>query len=118
MDERTILERAATRQALCVRLKELIVERLDLPVDPRWITDDQPLFGRGLALDSVDALELVVAVEYELGVAVADDDVGVFGSINRIADYVESKGVLVGGASGLSPRSADARDESGGGQES
>jgi acyl carrier protein len=98
-DEDAILRRAAERQALCQRLKELIVDRLDLPVEPSWITDDQPLFGRGLGLDSVDALELVVAVEYELGVAVSDDDVGVFGSINRVADYIESRGLLDKGES-------------------
>lgn len=78
------------RRALCDSIKALIVERLDLPTEPDWITDDQPLFGRGLELDSVDALELVSGIEYELDVAVEDDDVGVFGSVNAIADYIES----------------------------
>ena len=77
------------RQKLCRHLKEMIVERLDLPLAPDWITDDQPLFGRGLELDSVDALELVSGIEYDFDVAVEDDDVGVFGSVNTIADYIE-----------------------------
>ena len=51
------------RKELCSRVKQLVVDRLDVPVDSEWITDDQPLFGRGLELDSVDALELVVGLE-------------------------------------------------------
>lgn len=82
----------ARRREVGESVKALIVERLDLPIDPAWITDDQPLFGRGLELDSVDALELVSGIEYELNVAIEDDDVGVFGSINSIIDYIESHG--------------------------
>lgn len=79
----------ARRQELCSRIKEMIVDRLDLPVEVGWITDDQPLFGRGLELDSVDALELVSSIEFEFDIAVEDEDVGVFGSVNTIADYIE-----------------------------
>jgi acyl carrier protein len=79
---------ASERAALCRRLRELIVEHLDLPVDAGWLTDDQPLFGRGLELDSVDALELAVAVEFELDVPVTDDDMGVFASVNCLADFI------------------------------
>jgi acyl carrier protein len=77
------------RRELCRILKLMIVDRLDLPIDPEWITDDQPLFGRGLELDSVDALELITAIEYELDVTVEDDDIGVFGSVNALANYIE-----------------------------
>lgn len=89
--EQVTLNRIEQRKRLCRTLKQIIVDRLDLPIDPEWITDDQPLFGRGLELDSVDALELVTGIEYELNVAIEDDDVGVFGSVNAIADYVERK---------------------------
>lgn len=88
MDD-TISAYIARRRELCSRIKSMIVNRLDLPVDVDWITDDQPLFGRGLELDSVDALELVSSIEYEFDIAVQDDDVGVFGSVNTIADYIE-----------------------------
>ena len=51
-------------------LKRLIVESLNLEgLTPESIADDTPLFGQGLGLDSVDALELVVALEQEYGIS-------------------------------------------------
>jgi acyl carrier protein len=72
------------------RLKRLIVERLKLQVDPNTIDEDAPLFGEGLGLDSIDALELVVGLEQELGVQVPDEAVGkeAFASINALAGFV------------------------------
>ncbi|MBA2281426.1 MAG: phosphopantetheine-binding protein [Actinomycetota bacterium] len=84
-------DRLDRRRELSGQLKQLVVDRLDLPVDPDWITDDQALFGRGLELDSVDALELVVGLEFEFNVSVTDDDVAIFGSIGRLADHVEDE---------------------------
>ena len=100
MNEATVahIER---RQKLTAHLKAIIVERLDLPLESNWITDDQPLFGRGLELDSVDALELTSAIEYELEVSIEDDDVGVFGSVNSLADYIE-RHLAAAGAEGAS----------------
>lgn len=86
-----LLDHIAQRKQVCGGVKELIVERLDLPVEPAWITDDQPLFGRGLELDSVDALELVSAIEYHFDVAIEDDDVSVFGSVNAMVDYIQAR---------------------------
>lgn len=48
------------------RIKQVIVERLKLEMDPEEIGDDVPLFGEGLGLDSIDALELVLGVEQTL----------------------------------------------------
>lgn len=79
---------AAARQQTCSQIKKMIVLRLDLPIEPEWITDDQPLFGRGLELDSLDVLELYVAIEAEFGVALYDSDMSVFGSVSRLAEYV------------------------------
>jgi acyl carrier protein len=63
-------------------LKTLIVERLKLEVDPSSIQDDAPLFGGadagaegGLALDSVEALEIVVGIEEKWGIVIEDDSV-------------------------------------------
>lgn len=72
------------------RLKGMIVERLKLQVEPGAIADDTALFGEGLGLDSIDALELVVGLEQEFGVQVPDEAVGreAFASINTLAEFV------------------------------
>ncbi len=85
-----VRQSAAHRLDMCLKVKQMIVERLDLPIDPRWITDDQPLIGRGLELDSVDTLELVIGVDAEFGVSITDDEVGVFGSTSRLVDRIEA----------------------------
>ncbi|MCD5407330.1 MAG: phosphopantetheine-binding protein [Desulfotomaculum sp.] len=84
-------KRVRERQELCQQLKSMLVERLDLPVDAAWIDDDQPLIGRGLELDSVDALELVVGVEAQFEVAITDERMDAFGSVNRLADFIEEQ---------------------------
>lgn len=92
MTEQEIIARTAERRAACDQLKEVLVERLDLPIDPLWITDDQPLFGRGLELDSVDSLELAVGVDDVAEVSITDEEIGLFGSVNRVIDYIEAHG--------------------------
>ena len=73
-------------------IKRLIVERLRLDgVEPSSIEDDQPLFGGGLGLDSVDALELVVGIEQRYGLILQGDDLdrAVFSSVASLAEFVE-----------------------------
>lgn len=88
MDFTAIQDQARETQDLCRDLRKMVVDRLDLGIDPEWITDDQPLFGRGLELDSVDTLELILGVESEFGVSLTEDDRLVFGSIARLAERV------------------------------
>ncbi len=79
---------------LVVNLKELVIRTLRLEdIEPGDIVDDAPLFGEGLGLDSIDALELVVAIEREYGVEIPDAEVGrrAFASINALADFVLEK---------------------------
>jgi acyl carrier protein len=78
---------------LAPRVKELIVRRLKLDIDPKSIEDDAPLFGEGLGLDSIDALELVLGLEQEFGIKVEDEEVGVkaFASVNALVDFIEHK---------------------------
>ncbi|WP_216695617.1 acyl carrier protein [Dietzia psychralcaliphila] len=90
-----IRETARLRREVCDQIKEMIVERLDLPITPAWITDDQPLFGRGLELDSLDVLELYVAIEAEFDVALYDSEMTVFGSVSRLAETVRPELIRV-----------------------
>ena len=76
------------------KIKELIVSSLRLEgVEPASIADDSPLFGAGLGLDSIDALELVVALEQGFGIKIADGEVGkeAFASVNTLAEFVAGK---------------------------
>ena len=76
------------------KVKTLIVEALLLEeVRPEDIADDEPLFGEGLGLDSIDALELVLGLEQEFGIKVEDEEVGVkaFASVNALVDFIEQK---------------------------
>jgi acyl carrier protein len=81
------------RSEMAGRVKDLIVRRLKLEIDPASIQDDAPLFGEGLGLDSIDALELVLGLEQEFGIKVEDEEVGVkaFASVNSLVDFIEQK---------------------------
>lgn len=81
---------ARSRRELCDEVKELLVDRLELDVEARLIGDDQPLFGRGLELDSIDTLELAMAVEEQYGVIITDDDTESLLSLNRLADHIQA----------------------------
>ena len=72
-------------------IKELIITSLNLgEMSPDEIVDDAPLFQEGLGLDSIDALELAVAIERKYRVTIPDEAVGkkVFSSVDALAAYV------------------------------
>ncbi|HUK13586.1 MAG TPA: phosphopantetheine-binding protein [Thermoanaerobaculaceae bacterium] len=78
------------------RVKQLIIERLQLEgMSADEIDDAAPLFGDGLGLDSIDALELVIGIEKAFGVRIQDEEVGAkaFASVNALVDFIRSKGV-------------------------
>ena len=73
-------------------LKRLIVDALMLDdVTPDQIDTDAPLFGEGLGLDSIDALELAIAIDRAYGIKIKADDPNnrtIFGSVKSLAAYV------------------------------
>ena len=83
-------EKAIERFELNTRLRTLLLEGLDLPDAANQVDFDQPLFGRGLELDSLDTLEIVSLLEEEFGVFVSDEQRAIFGSMNKLADEIEA----------------------------
>lgn len=79
---------------LKAQIKHMLVENLMLQISPADIRDEQSLFGPdGIGLDSVDALQLVVALEKNYGLKISDPEVarGVLKSVNSIAEAVSMK---------------------------
>jgi acyl carrier protein len=75
-------------------LKKILIEELNLEdLTPEDIDDDAPLFGEGLGLDSLDAVELVVLLEKHFGVAIKNLDEGreAFQSINILVSFIEER---------------------------
>lgn len=78
-------------EELKYELKRQIIGELKLEdITPEDIEDDAPLFGEGLGLDSIDALELVVILENYHGVKITDESLGkeVLYSIDTMAAYI------------------------------
>lgn len=74
------------------KLKEIIVERLKLTIDVSQINDDTFLFGPdGLNLDSIDILELIIAIKKEFGVEIMDKEIAqkVFTTVDAVAKYID-----------------------------
>ena len=79
-------------EELILNLKVQIIDALNLEeMTPDQIDNDAPLFGEGLGLDSIDALELIVILDKFYGIKLANPAEGkaVFKSINSIADYIK-----------------------------
>jgi acyl carrier protein len=72
-------------------VKEMIIQRLKLEgMTPADIDDQAPLFGDGLGLDSIDALELVLGVEQTFGVKIEDEAAGMkaFRNVDSLAAFI------------------------------
>ena len=77
---------------LHTELKKSIIEQLNLEdMEVSDIENDEHLFGDGLGLDSIDALELIVLLEKDYGIKLNDPNQGkeIFNSINTMADFIE-----------------------------
>lgn len=78
-------------EELIPKVKQMIIESLRIEgMSPDEIETDAPLFGEGLGLDSIDALQLVVAMEKDFGAVVPDAATGtkVFASVRSMAEYI------------------------------
>jgi acyl carrier protein len=77
------------------QVKTAIVRCLRMPIKPDEIQADMPLFGEGLGLDSIDALEIVLELQRTFGVVVTDEQMGqrVLRSVRTIVDFIGSSRV-------------------------
>ncbi|MEM9142498.1 MAG: phosphopantetheine-binding protein [Bacteroidota bacterium] len=78
---------------LKLELKEKIIEQLNLEdLSVEEIANNEPLFGDGLGLDSIDALELIVMLDKDYGIKLADPKEGrkIFESIDTMAAYISA----------------------------
>lgn len=80
-------------EQLIETLKEQIIEALNFEdLTPADVDTDAPLFGEGLGLDSIDALELIMLMDREYGIKLADPKQGkaIFKSVRTMAEYIQA----------------------------
>lgn len=80
--------------ALLGELAELIVSSLNLEVAPGEINADEPLYGDGLGLDSIDILEVALVVSKRYGLQLRsdhEDNVAIFSSLRSLADHIAAQ---------------------------
>ncbi len=78
---------------LKLKLKEQLIEHLNIEdFTVKDIADDLPLFGDGLGLDSIDALEIIVMLDKNFNIKISNPEDGakIFQSVNTIAEYIEN----------------------------
>jgi acyl carrier protein len=77
------------------QIKEKLVQSLGLKIAPEAIDDNAPLFGGGLGLDSVDALEIAAMLSVHFNVEISEQDSGrykeILASIHALADFVRER---------------------------
>ena len=81
-------QKIADRREVLEAIKEELVDRLELEVEPEDIDDDTFLFGGGLQLDSIDSMEIIIGMQARFDVMIEEDDIEPLRTINTLADFV------------------------------
>lgn len=91
-DDTELNDKIEKRKAMLIRVKEGLIERLNLQRKINQIDDDTPLFGNGLKLDSVDATEILVFLNDEFNIQVTEgDDPSYMRTINSLVTFILNK---------------------------
>ena len=82
-----------TEHSIEDRIKELIVQVLELEVNPGEIEDDDLLFGGEIGLDSTATLELTAGIEETFGIKIGDEELttALFESVDSLTEFVREK---------------------------
>jgi acyl carrier protein len=90
LDGTPLSDYIARREALLEQVRAVLVEDLRISLPAEQIDPDTPLFGTGLALDSIDAVDLIVGLERRTGVRLADDAASRLGlrTVNMTINYL------------------------------
>lgn len=93
MREGVVADHLARREAVLARVRRVLIEKLKVPMTPEEIDLDAPLFGTGIGLDSIDAVELVVAMEAEFGLRLPESEVGpwAFRTVHAVVELVSDR---------------------------
>ena len=86
--DRVLEERLAARAAMLDRIRRLLIDKVQVPREADEIDPDTPLFGVGLALDSIDAVDLLVQLTEEFGIDIPSDEEGrvALRTVNSLVD--------------------------------
>jgi acyl carrier protein len=71
-------------------IKNELIERLQLEYAPEDLDDDAYLFGAGLQLDSIDAMEIIIGIQSRFGADIPEGDVTTLRTLNTLADFVQA----------------------------
>lgn len=88
---------ATADEALLREVAELVVSSLNLETAPADIAPDEPLYGEGLGLDSIDILEVALVVSKRYGLQLRadhEDNTRIFSSLRSLADHIASQRTL------------------------
>ena len=90
----TLTEQVALREEVLGKVRQMLISVLDVQRAPDEIDPDAPLFGTGLGLDSIDAVEVVVSMEELFGVRLSDDAMvrAEMRTVNALVDVVIASG--------------------------
>jgi len=76
------------REEVLQSTKEELVDRLELDIAPEHIDDDTFLFGGGLGLDSIDAMEIIIGMQAQFDVTIPEDGMAAMRTVNTLADFI------------------------------
>ncbi|HHW79028.1 MAG TPA: acyl carrier protein [Xanthomonadaceae bacterium] len=84
-------EKIEKRKEVLMGIKEELIDRLQLEYDVDDIDDDTFLFGGGLSLDSIDAMDIIIGLQSRFGVILPEGEIASMRTINTLADFVQAE---------------------------